>query len=103
MSYKQKQLNMLGLAMRAKQLVSGDEMVSDAVKKHRVYTVVCAYDASEATRERYIALCQREGIPLNLSYSKYEISYAIGKSRTLCAIANRGMAERFKSYEKENK
>ncbi|MCW6660281.1 ribosomal L7Ae/L30e/S12e/Gadd45 family protein [Aerococcaceae bacterium NML191292] len=99
MNYKQKQLNMLGLAMRARQLVSGDELVSDAVKKHRVHVVICASDASEATKERYIALCQRENIPLNLTYTKYDISYAIGKSRTLCAISDKGMAKRFLSYE----
>lgn len=98
MNYQQKQLNMLGLAMRARQLISGDEMVSDAIKKHRVYAVICANDASEATRERYTALCQRERVPLNMQYTKYEISYAIGKSRTLCAIADSGMAKRFLSY-----
>ncbi|MDO4432858.1 MAG: ribosomal L7Ae/L30e/S12e/Gadd45 family protein [Aerococcaceae bacterium] len=101
MNNRQKKLNMLGLANRARNLISGDEFVSDAIKKKKVHVVICANDASQATKERYEALCQRENIPLDLTFDKYEISQSIGKSRTLCAIANQGMAKRFLSYDED--
>jgi len=95
---KQKQLNLLGLATRARCLVSGDEMVEKAIKNNQVNVVICASDASESTRERYIGMCERNNVPLNLTFTKYEISHAIGKCRTICAINNRGMTKKFLSY-----
>lgn len=95
---QQKQLNLLGLATRSRNLVSGDEMVERAIKQGRVQVVVCASDASEATRQRYTDLCERENTQLNTDFTRFEISHAIGKSRSICAISNRGMSEKFLSY-----
>lgn len=99
MEIKEKQLNMLGLAMRARQLVSGDEAVQAAISSRNVYLVVCAKDASEKTLAKYQMKCERDQIPLNTEFTKYEISHAIGKSRTVAAIANQGMAKKFMTYE----
>ncbi|WP_124057319.1 L7Ae/L30e/S12e/Gadd45 family ribosomal protein [Vaginisenegalia massiliensis] len=98
MTPSQKQLNLLGLATRAKQLISGDEFVEKAIKSKQVYLVICACDASQATLERYQGYCQRNQIPLFIEFNKNQISHAIGKSRTICAFANQGMAQRFLSY-----
>lgn len=98
MSPEQKQLNLLGLATRARSLVSGDELVEKSIKNKRVYLVVCASDASEATRERYQGLCERGNVPLNLSFTREEISHAIGKTRSICALDNPGMSKKFLSY-----
>lgn len=95
---KQKQLNLLGLATRARHLVSGDEMVEKAIKQSKVYLVVVASDASDATLERYAGFCERENIALNTDFTRFEISQAIGKSRSICAVSNRGMSEKFLSY-----
>lgn len=95
---QQKQLNLLGLATRSRNLVSGDEMVEKAIKQHKVYLVVVASDASDATLDRYTGICERENVALNTDFTRIEISHAIGKSRTICAISNRGMSEKFLSY-----
>lgn len=95
---EQKQLNLLGLATRARSIVTGDEFVEKAIKSNKVYVVICAKDASEATRERYTGMCERAGVPLNLSFTRDEISHAIGKSRSMCALNNAGMSKKFLSY-----
>lgn len=97
-----KKLNMLGLATRARAIISGDELVEKAMKNHRVHLVLCANDASEKTIERYRSLSDREGIPLNTEFTKYELSHAIGKSRAIIGIENQGMAKKFLSYDVES-
>lgn len=95
---EQKQLNMLGLAQRASELISGDEMVEKALKNHRIHLILLANDASLATQNRYQKLTQLYQVPMIQTFSKYEISHAIGKSRTICGITNKGMANKFISY-----
>lgn len=97
-----KKLNMLGLAMRARALVSGDELVEKAMKQKRVYLVMCASDASDKTIERYRSLSKQEGIPLNTEFTKYELSHSIGKSRSIIGFENQGMAQKFLSYDVES-
>lgn len=98
MTPEQKKLNLLGLATRAGYLVSGDEMVEKAIKNGSVQLVICAKDASEATLTRYQGLCERNNKRLVLEFTRDEISHAIGKSRSICAINNHGMMKKFLSY-----
>ncbi|UUX34627.1 L7Ae/L30e/S12e/Gadd45 family ribosomal protein [Fundicoccus culcitae] len=98
MSNRQKQLNLLGLATRARNLISGDELVTKAIKQGKVHLVICANDASASTLERYDAMCQRYNVALDTSFSRMEISQAIGKSRSICAMNNQGMANKFHEY-----
>ncbi|MBR7927010.1 ribosomal L7Ae/L30e/S12e/Gadd45 family protein [Aerococcaceae bacterium zg-ZUI334] len=98
MTPEQKKLNLLGLALRARQLVSGDELVEKAVKNGSVKLVICAKDASDATLERYTGLCDRQQIQLNTEFTREEISHAIGKSRTILGLTNQGMIKTFLGY-----
>lgn len=95
---QEKQLNLLGLAQRASGLISGDELVLKALKQGRVKCLIVANDASQATLERYQEKAQFHKVPINLLFNKYEISHALGKSRTICAITNQGLAKKFLSY-----
>ncbi|XJS09677.1 L7Ae/L30e/S12e/Gadd45 family ribosomal protein [Aerococcaceae bacterium WGS1372] len=102
MMTKEKKLNILGLAMRARALVSGDELVEKAVKQQKIHLILCASDASIKTIERYRMISERENIPLNNEFTKYELSHAIGKSRSIIGIENKGMANKFLSYDMES-
>lgn len=97
-----KKLNMIGLAMRAREIISGDELVEKAVKNNRVRLVLCASDASEKTLERYRSLSERKDIPLNTEFTKYELSQAIGKNRSIIGLTNQGMTKKFLSYDVES-
>ena len=66
MTPEQKKLNMLGLANRSGNLISGDELVEKAIKRGRVALVICAQDASDATRARYQDWSQRYHVPLDI-------------------------------------
>lgn len=101
MKTTEKKLNLLGLANRARYLVSGDELVQEAIDKQSVFLVLCAKDASENTLKRFKLRCERNNIPLNLEFTRYELSHAIGKSRTIIALSNKGMADLFQSYNVE--
>ncbi len=99
MNTKQKQLNMLGLALRAGQLIHGDESVEKAIKRSKVHCVILASDVSESTNERYERIAYDYHVPLFKHMTRIEISHAIGKTRSICAISNKGMANKFISYE----
>lgn len=102
MRAKEKQLNMLGLAQRAGKLISGDELVVAAITLEKAIFVLCASDASENTQKKFKNKCESYGVPLNLNFTKYEISHAIGKSRTIVAMTDSGMAKKFLSYSVES-
>lgn len=95
----QKQLNLLGLALRASQLIHGDENVEKALKRRKVYCIVMASDVSEATNARYERLSQEYQVPIRTHFTREQISHAIGKTRSLCAFTNQGFSQRFLSYE----
>ena len=44
--------NLIGLATRARKIISGEELM-DAIRKKKVSLVIVASDASENTRKRY--------------------------------------------------
>lgn len=98
MSPEQKKLNLLGLATRAGLLVSGDDFVERAIKNNTVKLIFCANDASDATIERYQGLCERNNAVLVTDFTREQLSHAVGKSRTICAIGNPGLIKKFKSY-----
>ena len=98
MTPEQKKLNMLGLANRSGNLISGDELVEKAIKRGRVALVICAQDASDATRARYKDWSQSYHVPLDMTFNREQISHAVGKTRSIVAITNRGMAKTYLSY-----
>ena len=98
MKAREKQLNLLGLGQRARKLVSGDELVEQALKQGKLVLVVCASDSSNKTLERYRTLCEREDIIYNEEFTRSEISHAIGKSRSIVGLTDLGMARKFLSY-----
>lgn len=98
MSPEQKQLNMLGLASRAGALVTGDEFVEKAIKDGSAPLVIVASDCSEATKTRYQGFAERYAVTLNETFTREQISQALGKSRSIVAMTNRGMIKSFLSY-----
>lgn len=98
MKASEKELNMLGLCQRAGKLVSGDELVEKALKQGKVHVLICASDVSVKTLNRYQKYSQAYQVPLNTHFNKIQLSHAIGKSRSLCGIQDRGMAKKFLSY-----
>jgi len=95
MTPEQKMLNLLGLALRAGKLTTGEEMTVKAVQKNEAACVICASDCSDNTREKLENKCRFYNVPLVILFNTAEISQAIGKTRSICALTDRGFAKSF--------
>ncbi|MGX7349008.1 L7Ae/L30e/S12e/Gadd45 family ribosomal protein [Dolosicoccus paucivorans] len=100
---KQKQLNLLGLGLRSRNLITGTELVEKGIKSGEVVLIICAKNASKNTIENLTYLANQQQVPLDLTLTTEEITEALGRPRTVCGFSNRGMAKRYLSYLDESK
>lgn len=96
MNNKLKQLNLLGLALRAGKLESGSPTVMASIRNNSAKLVIIAEDASSNTKKQFLDKCDFYKIPSIIMFSSEDISHAIGKERTVCAFTDNGFAQSFK-------
>ena len=97
-------LSMLGLAMKAGKLTSGEFMTETSVKSRQSKLVIVAEDASNNTKKNFSDMCTYYHVPLIIFGTKTEIGAAIGKEfRASVSINDEGFAaalkKRFDSEE----
>lgn len=90
----QQGLNLLGLALKAGQLVTGEELVLQSIRKKQAKLVIVATDASDNTKKKLQDKCHYYEIPYQEAYSQAEITHALGKKRTACALVQDGFKKR---------
>ena len=91
---KDKRLNMLGMAMKAGKVVSGEEMTLASIKSGKAQLVIIASDASDNTRKLFQDKCAFYKVPTAEFGTKTELGWAIGKAeRSALAIEDKGLAE----------
>ncbi len=95
MSLKQnKVLSLLGLAMRGRNLVSGEFQTLEAVKSGSAMLVIIAEDASANTKKLFKNKCKFYEVPVHEFGSKDELGRAIGKDmRSSLGVCDAGLAE----------
>ena len=95
MSLKQnKVLSLLGLAMRGRNLVSGEFQTLDAVKNGSAMLVIIAEDASANTRKLLTDKCKFYEVPIREFGTKNELGRAIGKDlRSSLGVCDAGLAD----------
>lgn len=76
---KQKLFNMLGLAMKAGQIKSGEFSTEKAVKEGKAYLVLVAEDASDNTKKMFQNMCKYYRVPCFLFGDKVQLGHAIGR------------------------
>lgn len=81
---KQKALNLLGMAYRARKTINGYDSVMDAIIKGKAKIVLIASDASEKTIEAFQKKCFYYHVDLCEEFTTAELSKAIGKG--LCKV-----------------
>ena len=81
---KQKALNLLGVAYRARMIINGYDSVMDAVIKGKAKIVLIASDASEKTIEAFQKKCFYYHVGICEVFTTAELSKAIGKG--LCKV-----------------
>lgn len=99
---KQKQLNLLGLATKAGKLVSGEETVLAEVKKRQVNLVIIATDCSDNTKKKMTDKCHFYKVTCIEQFTTIEISYSIGKKRSIVAFGDSGFASSFQKLADNN-
>ncbi len=99
MNKEEKILGLIGLCMKAGQLVSGAALTEDAVKDKSVKVVLFASDASDRTKKDITNACQYFGVPFYECSDMEHLGHHIGKEqRAVVGIKNPGLAEKIIKY-----
>ncbi len=89
-----KALSLLGIAMRAGQVVSGDDTVERTLRSGKAAMVLLDADTSGNTRDKYQSACQARSVPLWMITAD-QLGKAIGKpDRLIVAVKKGALAER---------
>ena len=89
-----KVLSYLGLAMRGRNLVSGEFQTEEAVKSGAAMLVIVAGDASENTKKLFQDKCSYYEVPVYCYGTKQSLGRAIGKDqRSSLAVTDAGLAQ----------
>lgn len=89
----------VGLACRARQAVSGEFAVEQAIRRRKAKLVIVATDASVNTQEVYAGLCSHYAVPLLVYGDKVEWGNALGKNqRAAVAILHENFAQRIRAF-----
>jgi ribosomal protein L7Ae-like RNA K-turn-binding protein len=89
-----KAAQMLGMAMRARKVITGEEMVLQAVRNGQARLVLLASDASENTAKKVHDKCSYYGVSCVTTGDRYSLGHAIGKDgRVTVAVTDGKLAE----------
>lgn len=88
-----KVLSLIGLAMKAGKLVSGEFAVEQGIKDGSVCLCILATDASDNTKKKFNNMCTFRSIPLIEVGTKEVLGRSIGKEiRANLGITDEGLA-----------
>ena len=86
--------SLLGIAMRGRNLVSGEYQTLEAVKKGSAMLVIVAEDASDNTKKLFSDKCSFYKVPIFRYGTKENLGRAVGQDmRSSVGICNEGLAE----------
>lgn len=89
-----KALSLIGLAMKAGKVVSGEFSVENGLKEGNVVLCIIATDASDNTKKKFNNMCTYRQIDLVTFSDKSNLGHAIGKEiRASIAITDEGFAK----------
>ncbi len=91
--------NLLTLAAKSGNIVSGEETCINHLKKDTIHLIILAEDASENTKKKFTDKTSYRNIPIRYWKKKEELGNTIGKaSRTIIGITDKGFAETIIKY-----
>jgi ribosomal protein L7Ae-like RNA K-turn-binding protein len=96
---KHKCMQLLGLAVRARQVALGNEAAYSAIRNGTAHLVLLAADAGSNTDKKYRDKCAFYHTALNDSFSRDELGHACGRSQmVIVAITDPGFAAKLQTY-----
>ncbi|MBB6449269.1 ribosomal protein L7Ae-like RNA K-turn-binding protein [Geomicrobium halophilum] len=85
----------LGLAARARKVVSGEDTVIRGIKSKRFYLVLISSDASENTKKQFEDKCRYYEVPLRQTGTRQDLGTSIGKhERVVLGITDEGFSDK---------
>lgn len=93
---RQKAMNLIGLAMRAGKMITGEELTIGDIRRQKAKIVFVASDASENTRKKIKDKSSYYEVPCFELFSEEEITQMIGKPRKVIGITDTGIAKKVK-------
>ncbi len=96
MDNEQKLLGLLGVAMRAGRIHSGEFAAEKLIQSGKASCVIVARDASANTKSKFRSKCEFYGVPFAEFSTKEKLGHALGKEiRSSIALEDPGFAEAF--------
>ncbi|WP_456275458.1 YlxQ family RNA-binding protein [Bacillus sp. AK128] len=94
--------SLVGLAARARKIISGEELVVKEIQRNKVNLVLLSRDASKNTEKKITDKCSYYRIPLSRVDDRYELGQAIGKdARVVIGIQDAGFAKKLRTLLEE--
>lgn len=100
---RQKILNLLGLAQRAGRLVSGEDLVVEAIQKGQAKLVFLAEDAAGNLSKKVTDKSHTYQVEVVTVFSTLELSAAVGKARKVLAVTDAGFTKKMRSIMELNR
>ncbi len=95
---QQKWMSLLGLANRARKLISGEELVVKEIRSGKAKLVLLAEDASKNTEKKISDKCAYYQVPLKRVENRSLLGQAIGKeARVVVAVLDEGFAKKLQT------
>ncbi|GGH82084.1 ribosomal protein L7Ae-like RNA K-turn-binding protein [Pullulanibacillus pueri] len=84
----------LGLAYRARKVISGEETVIQAVRQNKAKVVILSDDASNRTKKTISDKCRSYQVPILFVADRQVLGHAIGKAeRVVVAVTDKGFGD----------
>ncbi|MFJ7729031.1 YlxQ family RNA-binding protein [Neobacillus sp. NPDC097160] len=88
-------MSLLGLANRARKIISGEELAVKEIRNGKAKLVLLAADASANTTKKITDKCTSYQVPLKMVENRYLLGQAIGKeARVVVAVMDDGFAKK---------
>lgn len=94
MTNVQRALQLLGLVRRAGKLITGETFVLAAIRNGSAKLVLLASDAGSSSQKQFRDKAASYEVALNETFTKDQLSTAIGSARTVIAITDPGFVRK---------
>ena len=89
-----KLLSLIGLAKRARKVVSGEFSTEKSVKSGKSHMVIVSEEASDNTKKMFTNMCTHYKVPIYLFGTKDELGHAMGQEfRASLYVEDAGFAK----------
>lgn len=88
-------MSLLGLANRARKIISGEELTVKQIQSGKARLILLAADASANTTKKITDKCKSYKIPFKMVEDRHLLGQAIGKeARVVVAVLDDGFAKK---------